>query len=882
MALFNFYTHGSAPTLTSGDDTDAKVTLGTVWQSNVGGQVKSIWVYVGNTNVGGASGSALLYTGASWAAAPGTQLARTDFTFQNTIGWQEVVLSSPVAVSANTWYIAAVYFGHAQGHAAFTTNYFATEQHPSGTPFTLAHGAGAPNYDIGNGRYAYDNGSGPAYPQNASASKVNYWVDITFDDLGAGGGGSFSVTLNPSKTNVTTGDTDLTITAAPSGGTGPFTYTWSTLFGAGAFGTPNAVSTSYQPTVAGKHVFKCVVSDSASGSGTGYVSLDVAGLVSNISATANAIVTDTLSAQTALNQGLSFTSGGLKRTITRSFYGHRISFGGQPINPSVTGPVFQNDNPITVAHKIYLQRDCRLTSLRFYKAPAGAGDYKIAIWQFGNTTPLTTKILTLSADNGGWVQVDLDYPIQLTASDTVPYLMSVFIPNGQYANAIWVFAGQATVEYPFHIKEFVDSVQRRDEGAMFEYASNLTYPTHYSPHTFFIDPTVEWETDKPVYDGGLEYYHRYSASADIDYFPVGIWQPLPPSVAGFKALGFNLAVTWGGGFSQAMIDALKTANMHTFPTAEVDDMTVPTAVASDPALNNLVKGYIMGDEPDLIGPWRPPSTFQMWYNKLRSIDSTKLLYMNFGLTTVLNQGFFMLPVGTTIPEANDNWRKFAATTDILSVDFYMEDSGNLQSGLYGLWCNPRMVGRMRDLCDESKPVWHYIATTAPDGREPTPQIVHDSTWAALIGGARGIVYFDFKFTSGGQYVTDSAMLANSDPAMRNMVQSIITQIQTLKGPLLAKEANLSVAVSSSNTSAGPSGLHYGVPIHYTVRQSGGVTYLFTQAIRPGATTGTFTVPAAANKTITVIGESRTINANGSGVFSDSYTSDYQVHLYQWA
>ncbi len=884
MATFSFFTHTSAPSLTSNDDNDAKVTLGTVWRSSSNGQVTSLWVYVGSTNVGGAPGAALIYTGGSWAESPGSQLGRTDFTFQATVGWQEITLSSPITISANTWYIAAIYFGHTQGHAAYTTNYFATEQQPAGTPFTLAHGGGSPNYDIGNGRYAYDNGNGPAYPQNASQSKTNYWIDITFDDLGAGGGGasSFGLTLTSSKTAITTGDTDLTVSATPSGGTSPYSYIWSTLFGSGAFGTPNAASTSYQPTVPGKHVLKCVATDSTTGIGNGYLTLDVAGPVNSITTNATATTTDTLSAQAARNQTLNFTSGGVMPTIKRSFYGHRITFGGQPVNPSVTGPTFQNDNPITVAHKIYIQRTCRLTSIRFYKAPAGAGDYVVAIWQFGNTTPLATKTITLTADNGGWVQVDLDYPLQLTASDTVPYLMSVFIPNGRYANAIWVFAGQETVEYPFRIKEFIDSVQRRDEGAMFGYGNVLTYPTTHSPHTFFIDPLVEWETDKPVYEGGLEYYHRFSASANIDYFPVGIWQPLPPSVAAFKALGFNLVITWGAGFSQAMIDALKAANMHTFPTAEVDDMTVPTAVASDPALNALVKGYLMGDEPDLIAPWRPPSLFQTWYNKLRALDSTKLLYMNFGLTMVLNQGFFMLPVGTTIPEANDNWRKFVAISDIVSVDYYMEDAGNLQGGLFGLWCNPRMVGRMRDLCDESKPVWHYIATTAPDGREPTPQIIYNSTWAALIGGARGIVYFDSKFTAGSQYITDSAMLQASDPAMRNMVQSIITQIQSLKGPLLAKEADLTVSVSSSNNSAGPSGLQFGVPIHYTIRQHNGITYLFTQSIRPGTTTGTFTVPAAANKTITVIGESRTLSANNSGVFSDSYTSDYQVHLYQWA
>jgi hypothetical protein len=145
------------------------------------------------------------------------------------------------------------------------------------------------------------------------------------------------------------------------------------------------------------------------------------------------------------------------------------------------------------------------------------------------------------------------------------------------------------------------------------------------------------------------------------------------------------------------------------------------------------------------------------------------------------------------------------------------------------------------------------------------------------------MFFDYIF-NGDTLVTDNGMASNS--AMAAMVTALTSRIQSLKDALLGPADVFPVAVTSSNKSvngvAGIVGGEFGVPIHYTARQDSNFHYVFAQSIRPGTTTGTFTAPSAANKTITVIDESRTISANSGGIFTDTFTSDYQVHLYRWS
>ncbi len=112
------------------------------------------------------------YKGAGWAAgtrvghlwsATGTQLAEAQYTGESSSGWQQVALSQPVPVQANTTYVAS-FFSPGGSYAAdvgfFTTDFDAAPLHaPAG----------------GNGVYVYGGG----FPTDTS-SDTNYWADVVF------------------------------------------------------------------------------------------------------------------------------------------------------------------------------------------------------------------------------------------------------------------------------------------------------------------------------------------------------------------------------------------------------------------------------------------------------------------------------------------------------------------------------------------------------------------------------------------------------------------------------------------------------------------------------------------------------------------------------
>jgi len=102
----------------------------------------------------------------------------------------------------------------------------------------------------------------------------------------------------------------------------------------------------------------------------------------------------------------------------------------------------------------------------------------------------------------------------------------------------------------------------------------------------------------------------------------------------------------------------------------------------------------------------------------------------------------------------------------------------------------------------------------------------------------------------------------------------------LADALHAPDLGLVTAWTTSNMTEGPIGGTFGVPIHYTTRSDGTYEYCFAQAIRPGATTATLTIPSWAGLTVTVLNEARTETVSGGGVITDTFTADYQYHLYR--
>ena len=145
----------------------SSVEIGVRFQSDSAGYIKGIRFYKGSGNAGP-------HTGKLWTAT-GTLLASATFSGETASGWQEVRFATPVAITANTTYVASYYAP--SGFFSYTVPYF-TAQVSSPPLRALANGDGG-----GNGLYQYGTGGFPTSTSNSA----NYWVDVVFDYTAASG-----------------------------------------------------------------------------------------------------------------------------------------------------------------------------------------------------------------------------------------------------------------------------------------------------------------------------------------------------------------------------------------------------------------------------------------------------------------------------------------------------------------------------------------------------------------------------------------------------------------------------------------------------------------------------------------------------------------------
>ncbi|MEN9419476.1 MAG: hypothetical protein RI988_3096 [Pseudomonadota bacterium] len=151
----------AVPAVASAADT-ASVEVGVRFRTDVDGLVSGIRFYKGGANTG-------THVGSLWSAS-GQLLARGTFSAETASGWQQLNFATPVAVRANTVYVAS-YFAPRGGYA-IDAGYFSGRSVTSGSLQLLADGTAG-----GNGVYAY--AGAPTFPSSTWRAS-NYWVDVVF------------------------------------------------------------------------------------------------------------------------------------------------------------------------------------------------------------------------------------------------------------------------------------------------------------------------------------------------------------------------------------------------------------------------------------------------------------------------------------------------------------------------------------------------------------------------------------------------------------------------------------------------------------------------------------------------------------------------------
>ncbi|MER5326523.1 DUF4082 domain-containing protein [Streptosporangium roseum] len=150
----------ATPEVPSHNDPDA-VAVGVKFKATTSGAVRGIRFYKGSQNTG-------THIGSLWSSN-GNLLANATFANETASGWQQVNFATPVAITANTTYVAS--YHTTSGRYSITRPYF-TSQHANGPLIALADGD-----DGGNGVYTYS--ATNTFP-TSTIQATNYWVDVVF------------------------------------------------------------------------------------------------------------------------------------------------------------------------------------------------------------------------------------------------------------------------------------------------------------------------------------------------------------------------------------------------------------------------------------------------------------------------------------------------------------------------------------------------------------------------------------------------------------------------------------------------------------------------------------------------------------------------------
>jgi hypothetical protein len=156
---YSLFSASSVPAIVTVNDPNP-VELGVKFSATLAGNIIGMRFYKGPQNTG-------THTAELWNAA-GNMLASATSANETASGWQTVIFASPIAIAANTIYVASY---HSNGFYSVDRNFFATAS--TNGPLTAPASASIG----GNGVYTY--GSSVNFP-SSTYNASNYWVDVIF------------------------------------------------------------------------------------------------------------------------------------------------------------------------------------------------------------------------------------------------------------------------------------------------------------------------------------------------------------------------------------------------------------------------------------------------------------------------------------------------------------------------------------------------------------------------------------------------------------------------------------------------------------------------------------------------------------------------------
>jgi hypothetical protein len=386
----SFWGSGAVPATASDPETNA-VELGLKFSTDVDGYVTSLRFYKGPTNTG-------THIGNLWTAT-GQLLATATFSGETATGWQQVTFATPVALHANTQYVASYYApngGYAVNGAYFTS---AINFSPL---FAPADGLGS-----GNGVYKYGASGFPTQTFNAN----NYWVDVVFSPAQPDNIAPLVVATTPAD-----GTTRMPLTTVVTA-----TFSEAVTTGSIVFQLRTPTNTVVPATVS-------------------YSSLTRTATLTPSSPLAES------TRYTVLLQAAADQAGNAIQPLTWQFKttGPGTSLWNNPVVP--TQPDSGDPEALEIGVKFRSDVSGYVTGLTFYKSAANTGMHTANLWT--STGTLLSTAIAINESASGWQDVTLPSPVAIAANTT--YVASYHAPNGHYSSTSAFFASTGVDSLPLH------------------------------------------------------------------------------------------------------------------------------------------------------------------------------------------------------------------------------------------------------------------------------------------------------------------------------------------------------------------------------------------------------------------------------------------------
>ncbi|MBD2441495.1 DUF4082 domain-containing protein, partial [Nostoc sp. FACHB-110] len=379
----SIWTNSTIPINQSLNDTNA-VELGVKFRSDIDGYITGIRFYKGNTITGN-------YTVNLWDSN-GQNLGTATRNNLSTSGWQTLTFASPVAITANTTYVASYYTSI--GRYASDNGFFASSGVVQAPLRALSDGESG-----GNGVFKY--GSTSAFPDQSYQSS-NYWVDVLF-----------SATVSTD----TTAPTVISNTPVSSGTGVSISTTVQATFSE-AMNSSTLSNTTFQ------------LRDPSNNLVAATVTYDTATQTATLQPNANLAVNTTYTATVSSgSSGVKDLAGNaLAANYIWTFTtGDGITLWDDSATPSV---VQVNDTgAVNLGVKFRSDVDGYIKAIRFYKGNNNTTTYTVNLWN--NSTQASIATASESKSGTGWQTVNFTNPVAITANTV--YVASYFTSIGLYS-----------------------------------------------------------------------------------------------------------------------------------------------------------------------------------------------------------------------------------------------------------------------------------------------------------------------------------------------------------------------------------------------------------------------------------------------------------------